>query len=229
MKLEKSLPKYIVEFFVLSIAVFMGFLAENFRENLSEKKQESMLMISLLSDLKADTSKLQEIIEHNNRKQNALASFIEIRLLDFSQKKNLIVFYEEWKPTEMWASVRFEPTMATLNQLESTGLLSSTEQTIAADVASYIVTLEVLKTESNNYYKHVEETFRMIYRMADYIAIWNTPPEYPPLLCDEITIMEFFNLSADLMWTVEGYVVQLKQIDSLISELITLIQTEYDL
>lgn len=228
MKLGKSLYKYLVEFSVLFIAVFLGFVAENFRENISEKKQELMLMKSLSRDLKADSTHLQTIIEGNIKKIASLDSFVSIRLLDFSQQANLITFYEVWKPTEMWDPKRFEPTMVSLNQLESTGVLSSTKEAIATKVASYKVTLEELRTLSNNYYNHVEETFRMLYEMTDYIAIWNTPPEYPPLLSDRNTTIKFFNLSADLMWTIEGYLGILKYVNTQISELIAIIESEYE-
>ena len=110
--------------------------------------------LRILSDLKADSTQLQSI---------------SIRLLDFSQDSNLIHFYEVWKSTEIWAATRFEPTMVSLNQLQSTGVLSSTKQTIAAKVASYRVTLEVLRSGGENYYNRVEETFRMFYEMTDYI------------------------------------------------------------
>ena len=45
----------------------------------------------------------------------------------------------------------------------------------------------------------------MIYEMTDYIVLWNDPPENPPLRTDETTLMKFFNLSADLILTIEGY------------------------
>lgn len=229
MKLGKSLSKYLVEFFVLFIAVFMGFVAENFRETRLEKKHELMLMNSLLSDLKADSIKLQEVIEENNRKQNALDLFIEIRHLDFSQKSNLINFYEVWKPIEMWSNVVFEPTMATLNQLESTGVLSSTSETIAASIASYNVSLEMIGLFNDIGHRHTEQTMQMMYDLTDYRSIWNTPPEYPPLLYTDYTLRKFFNHSTDLMWTIGGYLGNLRVLNTQISELITLIQSKYDL
>ena len=228
MELNKSFSKYIYEFIVLFIAVFMGFAAENFRENISENQKESMLMKSFLNDLKTDSIQLQEIIEANTRKFAALEAFIKIRLLDFNQKSNLHLFYDSWKPIGMWSAINFDPTKATLNQLKSTGALSSIEPTIAAAIALYDVSLEKNKFEAANYYKHTEETFRMIYDMMDYIAIWNDPPETPPLHCDETYIMKFFNLSADLMWTIEGYVRTLDYISNQITELIASIEIEYN-
>lgn len=228
MELKKSFYKYFYEFIVLFIAVFMGFAAENFRENISENQKESMLMKSLLNDLKTDSIQLQEIIEANTRKSEALGSFIEIRNLDFNQKTNLYLFYDSWKPIGMWSAINFDPTKATLNQLKSTGALSSIEPTLAAAIALYDVSLEKNKFEAANYYKHTEETFRMIYDMTDYIAIWNDPPETPPLHCDKTYIMKFFNLSADLMWTIDGYIETLENISQQINELIVSIEIEYD-
>lgn len=226
---KKSLPKYLFEFLVLFIAVFLGFVAENTREKVSDRQKQTMLLKNLLNDLEMDSMRLQELIEENNRKMIALDSFIKIRHLDFSNTSNLNIFYEKWRPIEMWAVVSFKPTRATLNQLQSTGMLSTVEPVLSASISTYAVFLEQNEFNSENYYNHVEETFRMIYKMTDYISIWNDPPEYPPLITDEATLMHFFNLSADLMWSIEGYVRQLTEISNQTAELITLIETEYDL
>ena len=105
----------------------MGYRKRNFRENISVRQKESMLMKSLLSDLKTDSIHVQTVIDENIRKMNALDSFIRIRYLDLSRQSNLIIFYTKLKPCEMWSATNFEPTLATLNQLESTGVLSSIE------------------------------------------------------------------------------------------------------
>ena len=126
-----------------------------------------MLMKSLLSDLKADSIRTKELIEINIKKQNALKSFLPIRHLDFTQQSNLNIFYDRWKPIAMWDAAYFEPTRTTINQLKSTGVLSSTEPELAASFASYDVTLERNEFWTDNYYSHVEETFRMIYEMMN--------------------------------------------------------------
>lgn len=226
--IKKSLRKYFFEFSVLFIAVFLGFVAENTRENVSDRQKQTMLLKNLLKDLETDSFRLHGLIEENNRKMVALDSFIKIRHLDFSNTSNLVLFYERWKPTNMWGAVRYDPTRAALNQLQSTGMLSTVEPAISANISAYGVLLEYNEFASENYYNHVEETFRMIYEMTDYIAIWNDPPEIPPLKTDEVTLMKFFNLSADLMWSIEGYIKELKGINNQIAELIVLIKAEYD-
>lgn len=53
---------YFFEFFMLFLAVFCGFLAENFREELVNDRRERGYMKSLADDLKQDTAKLNIII-----------------------------------------------------------------------------------------------------------------------------------------------------------------------
>lgn len=55
---RKRFKHYLFEFFMLFLAVFCGFLAENFREHQVEHRREKEYMVSLVEDLKSDTSKL---------------------------------------------------------------------------------------------------------------------------------------------------------------------------
>ena len=50
----ETIAHYFFEFFMLFLAVYLGFLAENIRERLAEKKQEKVYMLNILEDLKAD-------------------------------------------------------------------------------------------------------------------------------------------------------------------------------
>jgi hypothetical protein len=55
---RKKWTHYIWEFLMLFLAVFCGFLAENFREHQVEHRREKQYMITLLEDLKKDTANL---------------------------------------------------------------------------------------------------------------------------------------------------------------------------
>lgn len=54
---------YFFEFFMLFLAVFCGFLAENLREDMVNDKREYGYMKSLVEDLKQDTMQLNQIIQ----------------------------------------------------------------------------------------------------------------------------------------------------------------------
>ena len=53
---RKKWRHYLWEFLMLFLAVFCGFLAENWREHIVEQQRETVLMKSMLKDLRADTT-----------------------------------------------------------------------------------------------------------------------------------------------------------------------------
>jgi hypothetical protein len=53
---KKKWGEYLLEFFMLFLAVFLGFIAENYREHIVEHQQEKQYMITLIEDLNIDTT-----------------------------------------------------------------------------------------------------------------------------------------------------------------------------
>src|SRR6185369_538747 len=72
----KNFWHYFFEFFMLFLAVFCGFLAENFREHSIENKRAKQFALSLLSDIKADTAALHIAIGYGNKKVKGVDSLI---------------------------------------------------------------------------------------------------------------------------------------------------------
>jgi len=69
---RKKWTHYLWEFLMLFLAVFCGFLAENFREHQVEKAREKQYMQSLLSDLSADTATIKRAIPLKQGRINAV-------------------------------------------------------------------------------------------------------------------------------------------------------------
>jgi len=57
---KKKWSEYFLEFFMLFLAVFLGFLAENRREHIVEREREVQYLKSLIVDLQNDTVNLHE-------------------------------------------------------------------------------------------------------------------------------------------------------------------------
>jgi hypothetical protein len=55
---KKKWPEYLLEFAMLFLAVFLGFVAENIRERAVEHRKEKEYIHALFNDLKSDTTKL---------------------------------------------------------------------------------------------------------------------------------------------------------------------------
>src|SRR4029077_13564688 len=78
---RKKWTHYLWEFLMLFLAVFAGFLAENQREHIVERRRAEQFACSLLADLKADTGALAVAIGYSNKKIKAIDSFFsEIEL-----------------------------------------------------------------------------------------------------------------------------------------------------
>ena len=69
---------YMYEFLMLFLAVFCGFLAENQREHLIERKREKQFIISLLSDLREDTLNFKGALERQTRSGRMIDELITL-------------------------------------------------------------------------------------------------------------------------------------------------------
>ena len=58
---SKPFKEYLLEGFMIFIAVMMGFIAENIRENITAREHVRQLTLQLVQDLKADTARLDKI------------------------------------------------------------------------------------------------------------------------------------------------------------------------
>lgn len=64
----KNWKEYLLEFFMLFLAVFLGFLAENIRESIVEREKEKQYIASEVHNLRLDTAQFNNlIITHQHR------------------------------------------------------------------------------------------------------------------------------------------------------------------
>jgi len=75
---KKKWTEYVLEFFMLFLAVFLGFIAENIRERSVEKHREKQYLFSLVEDLKEDTQLLEHQIASHRTGVAMMDSFSAI-------------------------------------------------------------------------------------------------------------------------------------------------------
>ena len=74
----KKWTAYLLEFLMLFLAVFLGFVAENIREHAVEKTRARELLKSFVVDLKKDTSELNQLQNfRKNYRRPQLDSFMQ--------------------------------------------------------------------------------------------------------------------------------------------------------
>ena len=92
---KKKWGEYFLEFLMLFLAVFLGFLAENFREHQVEKERGRQYIESFYNDLKTDTVTFSKLIIYNNEKIEGLNGMFEC----YDAIRN------DWKSTSCLATI----------------------------------------------------------------------------------------------------------------------------
>lgn len=72
-----GLKHYLFEFLMLFLAVFCGFLAENYREHRVEQERGKQYILSFCEDLKADTTNINFQIEELTSQESSLSKIFE--------------------------------------------------------------------------------------------------------------------------------------------------------
>ncbi len=118
-----NFKKYLFEFSLLFLAVFLGFFADSLREENSEKQQAKELAKSFYEELKNDSVVALSKIEGRIKKEKAIEymiSFLKDSSLQTSSKELSINFL--WATT-VRTPVIFTPRIVILEQLKSSGSL----------------------------------------------------------------------------------------------------------
>ena len=119
------MKEYFLEFFMLFIAVTLGFFAENLREHYVEKQREKQYLHKLAADLRQDTAKLNFSIAFKIRKSQQADSLITlITSPDYTRQLPLIYYYARL----FFVREPFYATEGTIRQLLNAGGLRLIEK-----------------------------------------------------------------------------------------------------
>ena len=147
---RKKWTHYLWEFLMLFLAVFCGFLAENFREQLVERHREKQYLQSLYSDLKKDTASFNDFAVYlslNYKRLDSIKNMIDSRQY-ISDPKNFyrLVFFSR--------QIRyFESHKSGYEQLKSSGNLRLIRKKGLADslVDYYFLIQERVNAQESRY------------------------------------------------------------------------------
>ena len=126
---KKRLKHYLFEFFMLFLAVFCGFLAENFREHQVEKVKERQYIRSLIEDVKLDIGSLKLSSAVRKRYINYYDSLVYLLKQNDKNTLNDIYYYARF----LGRMDEFKYHDRTIQQLKSSGGLRLIRKKIAAD------------------------------------------------------------------------------------------------
>lgn len=113
---KKKWKEYILEFFMLFLAVSLGFLAENIREHQIEKQREVAYLKSVHEDLTVDFLSIDSVIRSNKARLENLDSFFA-KINNGTVSKEDIYYYVR----NLSLRSSFEPSQAGFDQIKSAG------------------------------------------------------------------------------------------------------------
>ena len=119
---KKKWGEYLLEFFMLFFAVFLGFVAENIREHMVEKDRAKQYAKSLISDLQKDTSMInEELFELNHSIKDIDSLCLYVKGKTINQISNLELFEKAFINMGFYRPYKWS--RASIEQLKSSGSL----------------------------------------------------------------------------------------------------------
>lgn len=128
---SKVVLTYLIEFFMLFLAVFLGFFAENYRDRLTDRNRENDFMISMTEDLRQDTLKLQVVIDATTRQLAYSDTLLDILELEKLSQEELNKAYHF-----VYYAVSGDPVLfsqRSLSQLKNAGYMRLIRNTVISD------------------------------------------------------------------------------------------------
>src|SRR5207253_2722789 len=103
---RKGFKAYALEGLMIFLAVMMGFIAENIREGISERKRAAEFARSYFEDIKKDTSALREAMRFSKNKIAVIDSALLVLHLSAEMRKDTILYRQLAVNSQVMA---FEP------------------------------------------------------------------------------------------------------------------------
>ncbi len=236
---KKKWGEYLLEFFMLFLAVFLGFLVENFREHRIEKEKEQGFMESMIEDLKSDTADIADMVSSSADVLIMADSLIHLIRNPANNQYGNTMYYLARKITTI--NRRFELNDRTYEQMKSSGTLRLISNKMIADsVLSYYTDQstfkmqeEIQSTRANSYFDFIGKLFdaAVFQEMLQvYPYNYTEPKGNPELLThDPAIINEFVGRLHYLGAISAGNSGQARRRIDQTNRLIDLIQKEYNI
>jgi hypothetical protein len=198
---RKKWTQYFWEFFMLFLAVTLGFFVENQREHFVEHKKELVYIRSVAEDIRQDSVQLDSLIKARKLMDRYMDSLLYImNYTDPRLHGNEVYYFTRWIPR----TYRFYPTDRTIAQLKNAGnwrLIRN--QNVSEELATYDnhirnITVYVEQREESLVvilYQSINRLFdnKVFESMVNGLS-FNRPENNPQLLTyDKSLINEFCN------------------------------------
>ena len=236
---RKKWTHYFWEFLMLFLAVFCGFLAENFREHQVENRRERQFIQSMIDDVKLDTTALKGILIRRNRRKEMFDSLT--LLLNSSQRDKYVSrLYFFARQMQRLSPVTFTYNDRTIQQLKNGGNMRLIRKSNVTDaVVLYDAAVRDIYTTQERENEYMLQSLPHIYNIFDgqvmdlminSASAIHEPPYNVKLLSDAQA--SFNNFNGTLHSIKSSNIVLMNKVSTMIAEgekLLSILEKEYHL
>ena len=233
---RKKWTHYFWEFLMLFLAVFCGFLAEYQLEHVIENQREKKYILSFIEDLKADTTKIDQVLEASIEQQKGFDSLMGV--LKEADFVNNPARFENYS-VHIFGLFAFFQTDRTLQQLKNAGGLRLIRNQAASDsIVSYDNMVKEVAEQKEDLYDANRGAAGLALEIFDFNGVNNPlinrnlvrrPEKLNLLTADLAKLGQFFNTVLGFKITSIIYCSLLEGLKSYAERLIIFLKKEYHL
>lgn len=163
---QKKVKEYLLEFFMLFLAVSLGFLAENVRENFVERERETQYMESFILDLEKDIKNLERAIPAQEERIASIDS-IFVFFKYHPNVNSLPVSIQKHIKRASWNFTAYR-NETTISQLKNSGGLRLVRNRVVADsIANYDMRWTRIDAAHERYQVNQRDTYLLEEKMLN--------------------------------------------------------------
>jgi hypothetical protein len=211
---SKKWKEYLLEFFMIFLAVTMGFIAENIREHRTERAKEKQYIAGFIRNVEDDTAMLSHVIAVDERLIKGIDSMLMLAHVNMATDSNCKSFYY-FSMKYFFNTSSFKSNDATLQQLKSTGDYRLIERDHVADsLAKYDADIHSVYGQGEFYDTYFKDILSRLEELGDMTAYGDssyvrngkmTDKPFPPLRTGNGNLPTFFSKVFDFRIVTSAY------------------------
>ncbi|MBK6731577.1 MAG: hypothetical protein IPG60_11685 [Bacteroidetes bacterium] len=226
---KKKGAEYLLLFFIIFTAVFLGLLAYNWRVYLLENRKEVDYIHALVADIKSDTSTINQTINFNEgigRADSSLLSLLRMPEKDIKTLHKIFIL----NPISQNFDYHINDSK-TFDQLKYTGdfhLIRNKK--VLAGLTEYYQQIDMINIFKEEIQNNVVLTYNLSFKVLDQYAYDNFADPSLALITQDASILnEYTNMLHNLIITYRMFNRMLRLIKNKAQDLLLLIDEEYTL
>jgi len=159
---RKKFREYFLEFLMIFLAVTMGFIAENIREDIANAHREKSLMLSMLEDLKSDSASISVSIAFTNYVAAGLDTLSNVLF----EEPRITADPEIYRLNSSYMRlVSTNYSDQTSSQLKAGGMINIKNREVANGISHYWGTVKGIELSQENYRARMGNATEVAYKI----------------------------------------------------------------